>query len=170
MLISAAQQSDIYIFVCAVASVVSNSLQTYGTVACRAPLFMGFSRQEYCSGLPSPPPGDLPEPGMEPVSLASPALAGGFFITSATSEAIYVYSFFKNILFHYGLSQDTEYSSLCYTVKSCCIFLVLVTWFTWAPEIAHLFIFLRISSWKMVVKSGELLMVGWDQILWEGKE
>ena len=39
---------------------------------------MGFSRQEYWSGLPYRPPGDLPDPGIEPVSLRSPALAGGF--------------------------------------------------------------------------------------------
>ena len=41
---------------------------------CQAPLAMGFSRQEYWSGLPSPPPGDLPNPGIEPVSLMSSAL------------------------------------------------------------------------------------------------
>ena len=43
--------------------------------------------QEYWSGLPCPPPGDLPDPGIEPMSLMSPALAGGFFITSSTWEA-----------------------------------------------------------------------------------
>ena len=48
---------------------------------------MGFSRQEYWSGLPCPPPGDLPHPGIEPVSLRSPALVGDFFTTSATWEA-----------------------------------------------------------------------------------
>ena len=48
---------------------------------------MGFSRQEYFSGLPCPPSGDLPNPGIEPVSLMSPTLAGGFFTTSATWEA-----------------------------------------------------------------------------------
>ena len=48
---------------------------------------MGFSRQEYWSGLPCPPPGDLPNPGTEPTSLMSPALAGGFFTTSSTWEA-----------------------------------------------------------------------------------
>ena len=46
---------------------------------------MGFSRQEYWSGLPCPPPQDLPNPGIEPTSLACPALAGRFFTTSATS-------------------------------------------------------------------------------------
>ena len=54
------------------------------TVAHEAPLSMGFSRQEYCSGLPCPLPGDLPDPGNEPKSLMSPALAGGFFTISTT--------------------------------------------------------------------------------------
>ena len=48
---------------------------------------MEFSRQEYKSGLPCPPPGDLPNPGIEPTSLKSPALAGGLFTTSTTWEA-----------------------------------------------------------------------------------
>ena len=56
-------------------------LATPGTVARQAPLSMGFSRQEYWSGLPCPSPGDLPDPGTEPMSLVSPALAGGFFTT-----------------------------------------------------------------------------------------
>ena len=54
------------------------------TVVYQAPLSMGFSRQEYCSALPFPTPGHLPNPEIRPVSLASPALAGGFFTTSAT--------------------------------------------------------------------------------------
>ena len=57
------------------------------TIARQAPLSMGFSRQEYCSGLPGPPPGDLPDPVTKHVSPMSPALAGGFFTTSATWEA-----------------------------------------------------------------------------------
>ena len=60
---------------------------TLRTVIYQAPLSMGFSRQEYWSGLPCPPPGDLPNPGIKPVSLTSPALAGRFFTTSATWEA-----------------------------------------------------------------------------------
>ena len=48
---------------------------------------MGFSRQEYWSGLPFPSPGDLPDLGIEPASLMSPALAGEFFTTRATQEA-----------------------------------------------------------------------------------
>ena len=50
------------------------------TVACPAPLSMEFSRQEFWSGLPFPPPGDLPDAGIKPC-LLSPALAGGFFTT-----------------------------------------------------------------------------------------
>ena len=57
------------------------------TLARQVPLSVGFSRQEYCSGLPCPCPGDLPNPGIEPASLISPALAGRFFTTSATWEA-----------------------------------------------------------------------------------
>ena len=60
---------------------------TLWTVAPQAPLSMEFSRQEYWNGSPWSPPGDLPHPGIEPVSLMSPALAGGFFTTSATWEA-----------------------------------------------------------------------------------
>ena len=51
-------------------SVVSDSFVTPLTVACQAPLFMGFSRQEYWSGLSFPSPGDLPDPGIEPKSPA----------------------------------------------------------------------------------------------------
>ena len=49
------------------------------TVVCQAPLSMEFSRQEYWSGLPCPSPGVLPDPGIKPRSLSSPALAGGVF-------------------------------------------------------------------------------------------
>ena len=57
------------------------------TVASQAPLSMGFSRHEYWSGLPFPTPRDLPDPGIEPASLTSLLLAGGFFTTSITWEA-----------------------------------------------------------------------------------
>ena len=57
---------------------------TLWTVACHAFLSVGFSRQEYWSGLPCPPPEGLPDPGIEPASLMFPALAGGFFATSTT--------------------------------------------------------------------------------------
>ena len=67
-------------------SVVSDSV-TPRTVDRQAPLTTGFSRQEYWSEWPFPPPGDLPDPNIEPASLMSPALAGRFFTTTATWEA-----------------------------------------------------------------------------------
>jgi len=74
---------------------------TLWTVACQAPLSMGLSRQEYWSGLSCPPPGDLPDPGMEPVSLMSPALGGGFFTTSAnweTQNVVTIYDFSVSLI------------------------------------------------------------------------
>ena len=61
-------------------------LSTPWTVACQAPLPVGFSGQEYWSGVPCPPPGDLPDPGIEPVSLMTPTLAGGLFTISAPGK------------------------------------------------------------------------------------
>ena len=55
---------------------------TLWTVDHQAPPSMGFSRQEYWSGLTCPPLEDLPDPGIEPQSLLSPAMAGGFFTSS----------------------------------------------------------------------------------------
>ena len=59
---------------------------TLWTVACQPPLSTGFSKQEYWSGLPILPPGDLPDVGIEAVSLKSPALSSGFFTISTTWE------------------------------------------------------------------------------------
>ena len=56
------------------------------TVARQDPLCTGFSRQEYCSVLPCPPPGDLPDPGIKPTFLMSSALAGGFFTTTPSGK------------------------------------------------------------------------------------
>ena len=58
------------------------------TVARRAPLSVGFSRGEYCSRLPFPALGGLPDPGIEPAPPASPALAGGFFSHCTTPAAL----------------------------------------------------------------------------------
>ena len=60
---------------------------TLWTVAHQAPLSVGFPMQEYWTGLPLPPQGDLPDPGIKPVFLTSPVLAGRFFTTSTTWEA-----------------------------------------------------------------------------------
>ena len=71
--------------VCSVASHV-HLFATPWTVACQAPLSMGFARQEYWSGLSCPPPGHLPHPGTELESPMSPALTGGFFTTESPGK------------------------------------------------------------------------------------
>ena len=60
--------------------------------SCQAPLSMELSRQEYWSGLPFPPPGDLPDPGIEPVS---PALAGGFFTTEPPGKPTKYFTYYR---------------------------------------------------------------------------
>ena len=65
-------------------SVVSDSFATPWTVACQALLSMGFSRQEYWSGLPFPSPGDLPDSGIEP---GSPTLQANFLLSEPHREA-----------------------------------------------------------------------------------
>ena len=77
------QTEAAYICVC----VHAQPCPTPQTAASQAPLSMGFPRQEYCSGLPFPPPGARLDPGIEPASLAPPALAGRFFTMSTTWEA-----------------------------------------------------------------------------------
>ena len=74
-------QNNYEVHVCSVTSVMSNSAILW-TVACQAPLSMGFFRQRYWSELSCPPPGDLPDPGIESEFLMSPSLAGRFFTTS----------------------------------------------------------------------------------------
>ena len=72
--------------VCVYAKLLQSCLTLCGSmnVAWQAPLFMEFSRQEYWSGLPCPPLGDIPNPGVEQTSLKPLALAGGFFAASTT--------------------------------------------------------------------------------------
>ena len=84
----------------AVLSHCSQLCVTLWTIACQAPLSMGFSQQEYWSGLLCPPPGDLPKLGIKPVSLMSPALVGGFFATSTTWEASLIIYMISNIFSH----------------------------------------------------------------------
>ena len=80
----------------------SSRVQLYATlwtVVCQVSLSTGFSRQEYWSGLPCPSLGDLPAQEIESIALMSPALAGGFFTTSATWEA--------PERFHTGMQKQT---------------------------------------------------------------
>ena len=103
MLVSGVQQSE------SVSHSVVFDFVTPWTVARQSPLSMAFSWQEYWSGLPFPSPGDLLHPGIEPVLQADslPTEPPG-----------------KPILFHYGLLQDIECSSLCYTVGPYCLFYI----------------------------------------------
>ena len=78
-------------------SVKSDFLATPWTVAHQAPLSMGFPRQEYWSMLQLPTPGDLPNPGIKPIFLESPALAEGFFTTSITWEDYIIHKFTKYV-------------------------------------------------------------------------
>ena len=75
-------------------SVVFDCLWPHG--ACQAPLSMQFSRWDYISGLPFPSPGGLPDPGIKPMSLVSPALAHRFFTSWATGEAQYSFTWNLN--------------------------------------------------------------------------
>ena len=89
--------------VCVYACVLScfSCVQLCNPMDCSPPkLFCpwGFSGQEYWSGLPCPP-GDLPNPGIEPLSLMSPASAGGFFATGATWEACLCIHMFIHLIF-----------------------------------------------------------------------
>ena len=64
------------------------------TVTCQTPLFMGFSKQDYWSGLPFPPPGDFPDSGIKPMS---PILAGRFFTNCTTWGALTYICLYINI-------------------------------------------------------------------------
>ena len=104
------------------------------SVAYQVPPSLGFSRQEYWSGLLFPSPGDLPNPGIEP---RSPTLQADALPSEPPGKLIYnvvlisavlqnasvstqIYILF-HILLHYALSQVTEYCSLGYTAGPCCL-------------------------------------------------
>ena len=87
---------------CYVFSVVSDSSRPYG-LAHQAPLYRGFSRQEYWSGLPYPFPGDLPNPGIEPVSLVAPAVQADSLLLSHQGSLNLSLTKFKS-----DLDLDTE--------------------------------------------------------------
>ena len=86
-------ENNIYMNVCVCAQSCPTLCNLMNYTAHQAPLFMGFSSKVYWSGVPFPPPGYLPDPGIKPESSAS---AGGFFITWATWEAnidVYAYTY-----------------------------------------------------------------------------
>ena len=87
MILTVSMASQVYVCILSFFSPVW-PFATLWTIACQAPLSTEFSRQAYWSGLPRPPPGDLPDPGNQPTSLLSPALAGWLVTTSSTWEAL----------------------------------------------------------------------------------
>ena len=100
---------------------------TLRTVACQAPLSTGFSRQEYWSGLPCPPPGDLPNPGIKPTSFTSPALAGEYLTFSVICESQIMETGILDIYFARRFSQFVGCPSIFLTQtfkeKSFCLVL-----------------------------------------------
>ena len=81
-------------------------------VAHQVPLFMGSSRQDYWSRLPCPPVGCLPDPEIRPMSLTSPALAGGFFTTEPSRKAIYLSNYYISIERKISQSPLEHYSEV----------------------------------------------------------
>ena len=89
-----------------------DSFATLWIRAHQAPLSMRFPRQEYWSELTSPPPEDLPDPGTEPMSLASPELVGRFFTRSDSWEV----GNFVTLLFIFPLLENNLFSSSLQTL------------------------------------------------------
>ena len=111
------------------------SLQWYVTpctVAHQALLFMRFSSQEYWSGLPCSPPGDLPDPGMEPVSLTLPALASRFFYHEHHLGSHHLRRQMTNALTVVVQSWQRLYMLSCWGFFCCCFWhqtFFLLCWF-----------------------------------------
>ena len=102
-------------------------LATEWTVTLQAPLSMKFFRQEYWSRLPFPSLGNLPHPGIEPTSLGSPALAGGFFYHCATWESILTVLGFLHFHTHFRIASSIStknllelWLGLCWIYRSFC--------------------------------------------------
>ena len=95
-----------------VSSIMSNSV-TLWTIACQAPVSLGFSRQEYGSGLPCPPPGDLRSPGIEPTFPVSPALRMDSLPLSLWGSPIRLFtvSHFEHVVFSVQPLTDCTYCS-----------------------------------------------------------
>ena len=91
-------------------SVTSDSFSISWTVACRAPLTIGFSRQGYWSWLLAPPPGDHPDPEIKHASPVSPALAGRFFTTEPLVKPLnFTVTAYKHFSLRYGSGWTFQY-------------------------------------------------------------
>ena len=118
---------------------------------------MGLSRQEYWSGLPCPPPGDLPDPGIKTTSVISSALIGRFFTTSATWEALFNITMLKALfsypIFYLHLAGDNNLLEI-YNKVAFFFFLVNARrkWVPNSPFLPHLYNFslLLIHKWDKI--------------------
>ena len=104
------------------------TLQVHGLQPNRLLCPQGFYRQEYQNGLPCPPPEDLSDPGIEPLSLMSPALVGGLLTSSTTWEAIYyicvyIHKYVISLIFVFlYLSQNLVAGMIVYRWDVCLTF------------------------------------------------
>ena len=99
---------------CCCCCLVAKSIELFATpwtIVCQAPLSVGFPRQEYWSGLPFPLSWDHPDPGIEPSSLMSPALAGRFFTTEWPGKP----SNFTYLNINNQTQKECERNSICNT-------------------------------------------------------
>ena len=129
---------------------------TLWTVTHPAPLSMGFSGQEYWSGLPPPSPGDLPQPGIEPVALGSLALAGWFFTTSANfswgSEALFLAHLHLKNKKDKGWKGEagTKWGMLILGDLDILLWVVGNQWMLWSQEIIWRRRWLGTTLWEML--------------------
>ena len=97
------------------------------TIPLQVLLFMGFSRQEYWSGLPCPSPGDFPNPGTEPASLKFHALVGGFFTTSPTWEVFAPYCHYLKTIAIYNNHSCLKFYFCDFNMVSICLLYILLS-------------------------------------------
>ena len=124
----------LYMCVCMPSHFSCGDFATPWTTARQAPLSTGFSRQDNWNGLPCPPPGDIPDPGIKPTSLKSPALAG-MSLPLLPPGKPYIYIFF--LLF---FSIIVYYRILCCTVGPHCLSVLYITVCISWSQIPNLFL------------------------------
>ena len=134
------------------------------TVAHQAPLSMGFSRQEYWSGLPGPPPGDPLDPGIEPTFPVTPALQADAFNTEPRKPLFMIYKHLKLLL-----QEDRPQYLVYYTVRKgilIAIFLLHLFCFSWNSYYSQITLILSISLYflsqfwdiSFALSSGSLIL------------
>ena len=135
---------------------------------------MRFSRQDYWSGLPFPPPGDLPDPRIKPMTLMSPALAGGFFTTSATWEVLVLWLRSVNMLVSeiFGLVWSgliEEKKPVNPKGNQSWIFNGRTDTETETPILGHLMQRINATHWKKTLMLGKIegrRRRGWQRMRW----